>query len=138
MTNPPEAADIAKLAASLGERERETLRAWRDCAVGYGFGFDTAAKLCDTPRRYIRTAVRSLARKGLLEYARALYWEDEPKMGAGYTLTKAGSEALSKLDCFVCGECAITELDGDALCQRHADAWVRSEGEAAREREQAA
>lgn len=35
--------------------------------------------------------------------------------------------------CVHCDESAITNLDGDDLCQRHADAWVRSEGMAAAE-----
>jgi len=34
-----------------------------------------------------------------------------------------------------CGEPAITNLDGDDLCIRHANEWVHGEGEAAREAE---
>lgn len=32
-----------------------------------------------------------------------------------------------------CRSTAITNLDGDNLCQTHADAWVHSEGEHAQE-----
>ena len=39
--------------------------------------------------------------------------------------------------CTHCDEKAITELDGDNLCQRHADEWVRGEGNAVREAEEA-
>lgn len=38
--------------------------------------------------------------------------------------TKAGR-------CDLCGDPAITELDGDNLCQSHADAWVQGERDAA-------
>ncbi len=75
--------------------ERRTLSAWENCSVGYGFGFKTASEQSGTPAYLIRRVVRSLARKGMLEYSRALFWEDEPKMGAGYTLTDLGQEAIS-------------------------------------------
>ena len=32
--------------------------------------------------------------------------------------------------CAFCDQVAITNLDGDNLCQRHADAWVKAEGDA--------
>lgn len=35
--------------------------------------------------------------------------------------------------CAYCDENAITELDGDYLCKRHADAWLKGEGDAAAE-----
>jgi hypothetical protein len=97
------AASVSALRASvpsaaLTAMERETLTAWREIEVGYGFGFGTAAERCDTPRHNIRRAVRSLARKGMLEYARSLFWEDEPKMGAGYTLTEAGAEVIGAME----------------------------------------
>lgn len=112
--------------------ESQTLVAWRDCETGYGFGFNEAAKLSGTPRHLVRRVVRSLARKGMLQYARALYWEDEPKMGAGYTLTEAGANRIREMVCFVCGEMpVVVNLGGDNLCRRHADVWVRSEGIAA-------
>jgi len=84
--------------AALTAMERETLKAWRECSVGYGFGFSTAANLCATPRDNIRRAVRSLARKGMLEYSRTLFWEDEAKMGSGYTLTDLGAEAIRVME----------------------------------------
>lgn len=34
----------------------------------------------------------------------------------------------------LCGP-VVTNLDGDDLCQKHADAWVKAEGEAARDAE---
>lgn len=37
--------------------------------------------------------------------------------------------------CIYCDKRAVTHLDGDWLCRRHADAWVRAEGEAAHDRE---
>ena len=35
--------------------------------------------------------------------------------------------------CVYCCKIAVTNLDGDDLCQKHADDWVRSEGRAAEE-----
>lgn len=37
----------------------------------------------------------------------------------------------TKVDCVRCADPAVAELDGDNLCQSHADAWVRGEGAAA-------
>lgn len=49
------------------------------------------------PRPQVRRAVRSLARKGLAAYSRALMNEDGGLAGAGYALTLAGGEALALL-----------------------------------------
>lgn len=83
--------------ARLTALEVQTLKAWDQCSVGYGFCFKTAAKHCETPPHLIRRVVRSLARKGMLAYARTLYEEDEPRISAGYTLTKAGAMLLGIL-----------------------------------------
>jgi len=40
-----------------------------------------------------------------------------------------------KTKCAHCDEPAITNLDGDDLCQIHANEWARGEGNAAREAE---
>lgn len=40
--------------------------------------------------------------------------------------------------CVHCDMPARTVLDGDKLCQQHADAWVRGEWQAEREREHTA
>jgi hypothetical protein len=86
------------MSVRLTDMERETLSAWRRCEEGCGFGFKTAAKFCATPPHNIRRATRSLARKGMLEYQRCLYWEDECQIGAGYTLTRAGAEAIAAME----------------------------------------
>lgn len=44
------------------------------------------------------------------------------------------SEELGKCD--FCEGAAITNLDGDNLCQRHADAWCRAEEEEHRRQEE--
>ena len=85
-SQPEALAPSAKLTAL----EIQTLMAWDQCSVGYGFSFKVVAKNCETPPHLIRRVVRSLARKGMLAYARTLYEEDEPRIGAGYTLTEAG------------------------------------------------
>jgi len=81
-------------ALQLTALEDQTLLAWRDCGVDYGFGFKVAADRCPTAPHLIRRVVRSLARKGALEYARSLYNEDDGSMGAGYTLTEAGYDHI--------------------------------------------
>lgn len=82
----------------LSKMEAQTLIAWRDCDVGYGFGFKVAAKRCPTPPQSIRRAVRALARKGALEYSRVLFFEDEGLMGAGYILTEDGAAIIREME----------------------------------------
>ncbi|QPQ55564.1 hypothetical protein IC614_02885 [Allosphingosinicella flava] len=84
--------------AKLSSTEAQTLLAWHGCSAGYGFGFEMAAGNCSTPRHGIRRAVRALARKGMLQYERMLFFEDENKMGAGYTLTEAGRALLDEME----------------------------------------
>lgn len=84
-------------AVTLSATEEETLTAWDECEEGYGFGFRLVAENCKTPKPAIRRSVRALARKGLLEYAQSLCSEDG-KMGAGYTITKAGLAYLSDVE----------------------------------------
>lgn len=80
----------------LSKLEQQALTAWRDCQVGYGFGFRMVERHSETPSHLIRRVVRSLARKGMVEYCRSLFNEDEGTMGAGYTLTEQGSKFLGK------------------------------------------
>lgn len=81
----------------LSAIEADVLTAWHGVGVGYGFGFKAAAARCQTPQHQIRRAVRSLARKGMLEHCRCLWDEDEgiPK-GGGYILTATGADYLGE------------------------------------------
>jgi hypothetical protein len=96
-TDPTQPEALAELAAKLTAIEAETLSAWSEMEVGYGFGFRAAAKYCKTPASGIRRAVRALARKGMLEYQRSLY-NDDGTMGAGYTITEAGAARLGAIE----------------------------------------
>lgn len=79
----------------LSATEAKVLVAWRDCAVGYGFPFKVAAKRSGVDEHKIRRAVRALARKGAVEFERSLWDEcDGGMIGAGYVLTKVGSDYL--------------------------------------------
>ena len=79
---------------ALTALELTVLRAWRGMDVGYGFGFNEAASRSGVDRSKIRRIVRSISRKGALEYCNALFWEDENRIGAGYFLTTAGDKIL--------------------------------------------
>lgn len=50
--------------------------------------------------------------------------------------TKPKLHPVIRCDVRGCEEPAVTIHDHDYMCQFHADAWVYSEGEAAREREE--
>lgn len=79
----------------LSLMEAKALSAWDQCEVGFGFGFKVAANLSGVEEHRIRRAVRSLARKGAVEFKRCLWDEcDGEMLGAGYVLTKAGFQAL--------------------------------------------
>lgn len=97
------APEVAALRASipdavrLSERERQALigmDAPEDFPV---FSFRQIAERSGLERQHIRRTVRSLARKGLAEYCRAAFCEDESKLSAGYGLTDEGRRILDGL-----------------------------------------
>ncbi len=79
----------------LNADERVVLGALADIGSDFGYlsfaGILARSELKD--RKRIRRACRSLARKGLAEYGRAL-WNDDGPAGSGYCATKAG-EAIA-------------------------------------------
>lgn len=65
---------------------------------GFGFvGFDPICRETGLDRKIVRRACRSLARKGLAEFARGLWNEDGEPGGSGYGATKAGKELADTL-----------------------------------------
>ena len=86
------------MTTKLSERERNCLLAWRDIHRGYCLNFKGVAGRADIEAGNVRRVVRSLARKGLLEFQRGLFDEcDGSVAGAGYGLTDAGADLLSQL-----------------------------------------
>ena len=67
--------------------------------------------------KVVRRAARSLARKGLAEFARGLFDEDGMVAGSGYGATRAGAALISPCD--VCGTLATYEYDGKRECDDH-------------------
>lgn len=59
--------------------------------------FATIASDAGLDRSCIRRTVRSLARKGLAEYAKGLWTEDGAPAGSGYRATKLGRERASTI-----------------------------------------
>jgi hypothetical protein len=58
------------------------------------FSFNHIAAISGVPRPKVRRAVRSLARRGLAEYAKGLWSEDGQPAGAGYGITVEGRKWL--------------------------------------------
>lgn len=84
---------------NLNENERKVLTALADlCEPGESAcGFSLIENEIGIGRKAIRRACRSLARKGLTEYKRALWTEDGEPAGAGYGPTRAGAEIAKDL-----------------------------------------
>lgn len=82
------------MALSVSARERKVLVVLADRfdpVLWRAFSFKGIAKRCDVEPHLIRRVVRSLARKGLAQYERALWDEyDGTPAGAGYRCTQAG------------------------------------------------
>ena len=79
----------------LTDNERTALSAWKDvyfdCSV---LNFDLVSRKSGLPRNLVRRTVRSLARKGITEFAQTCWTEDGEIAGAGYMLTKQGREIM--------------------------------------------
>lgn len=74
------------------------LDAHYDDTWSFGFvSFRTVCKRTKLPRAVVRRYCRSLARKGMAEYANGLFTEDGEMAGAGYSATRAGHVALQIL-----------------------------------------
>lgn len=80
----------------LSDLEIECLTAWREGGVGCGLPFRVVPMKTSVKPAQVRRVVRALARKGMLEYARAL-WSEEGPCGAGYCLTQQGADRLAKI-----------------------------------------
>jgi hypothetical protein len=77
-------------AVTLTALERQALvgmNAPEDCS---SFTFAQIAERSGLERCRVRRVVRSLARKGMAQYWRTAFYEDENKLAAGYALTDAG------------------------------------------------
>lgn len=61
----------------------------------YGiYTFDPLQRKTGLDRRHVRLACRSLQRKGLAKYVKAL-WNDDGPAGAGYGATQAGFDFIN-------------------------------------------
>ncbi|RYE28353.1 MAG: hypothetical protein EOP23_23425 [Hyphomicrobiales bacterium] len=83
---------MTKLTVSARERKvLVVLAGGFDPHEWFAFNFKGIAKRCDVEPSMIRRVVRALARKGLAQYERSLWFEDESRpAGAGYRCTQAG------------------------------------------------
>jgi len=88
----------------LNENEERVLKHLAEGYDSSGWGegsywsFDPIARNLNIERRLVRLACRSLARKGLAEYARGLFNVDGEMMGAGYGATLAGASLFNHCD----------------------------------------
>lgn len=79
----------------MSAREEQALRGFANTDEDFGFlSFKEIARRSKLDIRHVRRTVRSLARKGLLKYARGLWTEDGEVAGSGYALTREGREFL--------------------------------------------
>lgn len=80
----------------LSAREKSCMQAWAGIGYGYCLNFTGVARRCDIEPHNVRRVVRSLARKGLVEFHRGLFDESDGSVaGAGYGLTPAGEAWLA-------------------------------------------
>lgn len=78
----------------LNLAESSVLKILADVDDGCAFPFAPIMSRTKLDRATVRRACRSLARKGLAEYARGLWTMDGEPAGAGYGATIAGREML--------------------------------------------
>ena len=82
----------------LSDRETRCLNAWDGIDSGYCLNFRGISQRCTIEAHNVRRVVRSLARKGLLEFQRGLFDDcDGSVAGSGYGLTPLGEEVLNDL-----------------------------------------
>jgi hypothetical protein len=80
---------------TLNPKELKVLAALASVASDDGFGylsFHAIGHRARLNRQVVRRSCRSLTRKGLAQFSRALWSEDGEPRGSGYAATKAGSE----------------------------------------------
>lgn len=65
------------------------------------YNFGGLSRMLGLDRKEVRRACRSLARKGLAKYERALWNEDDGPAGAGYRATEEGAAMM--FPCDICG-----------------------------------
>lgn len=95
----------------MSPTELKVLEALVDgCGGGLYWPFDPIARHAEIERAAVRRACRSLARKGLAEFASGLWTEDGDPAGSGYRATKAGEEALHATD----GKASVEEASAQA------------------------
>lgn len=78
----------------LSEREKALLVGTvnSDWYPDWYYPFAAIAEITETPRADVRRIVRSLARKGIMQFASGLSTEDGDFLGSGYALTEKGVE----------------------------------------------
>lgn len=75
----------------LSKTESAVFAAWNECDEDFGYlSFGAVAEKSGVEHHKIRRAVRAIARKGLLQFARGLTNDDGEFYGAGYGLTAQG------------------------------------------------
>lgn len=83
---------------TLSKLEASVFRAWEGVDADFGYlSFKAVSEDSGVELHRIRRAVRSIARKGLLQFSKGL-WTDEGQLcGAGYGLTEAGKKYLNRI-----------------------------------------
>lgn len=81
----------------ISDRESKALAALVEYYEEQYACFSTIASDSGIDQDRIRRTVRSLARKGLAEYAKGLWTEDGEPAGSGYRATKLGRELASSI-----------------------------------------
>jgi hypothetical protein len=83
---------------SLSATEAKVFKAWEGTQEDFGYlSFSATASRSGVELHRIRRSVRSIARKGLLEFGKGLWTEDGEVAGSGYGLTPAGRQYLDNL-----------------------------------------
>jgi predicted transcriptional regulator len=86
----------------ISERESKALSALVDQYEDHYACFATIASDANIELSCVRRTVRSLARKGLAEYAKGLWTEDGAPAGSGYRATRLGRDLAATLSPAVC------------------------------------
>ncbi len=83
---------------NISERELKCLKILVKYYLQYDAGvfFDTIAKETKIAKNKVRCAVRSLARKGLVEYFTGLMDDDGFLVGSGYCVTQKGVKIINQ------------------------------------------
>lgn len=78
----------------MTENDLKVLKALEETSDEWIMPFDPIAHETKLDRRIVRLSCRRLARKGLAEYRKGLWTDEGLPAGAGYMITKNGTDHL--------------------------------------------